>query len=172
MQRLALMIITIPQQRISLTENQFILAGFCLLPFAQILLSALVGALFIDGPASGWHRYGGVLFSLKLALFQLLFAAGLAYLVTPRLKRSSLKNWEVAEIGVWTVLASSLGGMFLWWVTTILVNDNASFSLLLSPRQWFQLPLFTLFYYLNGGISLVIGGLVSWYLSRHNPFSP
>lgn len=166
------MIITIPHQRISLTENQFILAGFCLLPFAQILLSALVGALFIDGPASDWHRYGGILFSIKLALFQLPFTAGLAYLALPRLKRNSLKPWEVFEVGSAIVLASSLGGMLLWWMTAILFSGNTSFTLLLSPGQWFQLPLFTLFYYLNGGLSLVLGAAVSWYLSRQNPFAP
>lgn len=166
------MIITISQQRISLTENQFILAGLCLLPFAQTLFSALVGGLFIDGPASGWHRYGGFFFSIKLALFQLPFAAGLAYLAIPRLKRTALQTWEACEVGVWIVLASSLGATFLWWVIAILLNGSASIALLLSPGQWFQLPLFALFYYLNGGLSLVLGGFASWYLSRHNPYSP
>lgn len=163
------MIITIPYQRISLTENQFILAVFGLLPFVQILLSALVGIILIDGPSTGWHRYGGFIFNIKLALFQLPFSLALAYLFTTRLKRNNLKGWEACEAGIWLVLTSSLAATVFWWVTAILFSENASFALLLSARQWFELPFFTLFYYLNGGVSLLLGGYASWYVSRHNP---
>lgn len=165
------MIITIPYQRLSLTRDQFILAGFCLLPFIQVFLSALMGAAFIDGPTSGWHRYGGFFFSLKLALFQLPFSLALAHLFIPRLKNTRLKTWEACEVGVWIVLASSLAATLLWWVSAILFSDTASFALLLSLEQWFQLPFFTLFYFLNGGLSLLLGAYTSWYLWRHNPFS-
>lgn len=166
------MIITIPYQRISLTENQFILAVFSLLPFFQVLLSALTGVILDDGPSSGWHRYGSFFFSIKLALFQLPFSLALGHLFTDRIKRNNLKTWEACEIGVWVVLASSLAATVLWWVVAILFSQSASFALLLSPGQWFQLPFFTLFYFLNGGLSLLLGGYASWYLSRHNPYSP
>ena len=165
------MIITIPYQRISLTHDQFILAGFGLLPFVQVLISALVGVIFIEGPSSGWHRYGGFFFCLKLALFQLPFSLALAYLFTARLKSNTLKAWEACEAGIWIVLASSLAATLLWWVAAILFNENASFVLLLRPGPWFPLPFFALFYFLNGGLSLLIGGYTSWYLSRHYPFS-
>lgn len=165
------MIITIPYPRISLTENPFFLAGFGLLPFAQMLLSALVGVVLVDGPDVGWHRYGGMLFSLKLALFQLPFSLAFAHLFTTRLKNPALKTWEACEIGVWAVLGASLAATILWWFTAILFSETASFALLLSPGQWFQLPFFTLFYFLNGGLSLLMGGYASWYLSRHHPYT-
>lgn len=165
------MILTIPYQRLALTENQFILLIFGLLPFAQILFSAFLGLLLLEGPTSGWHRYGSFLFSIKLALFQVPFMLALGYFFTPRLKRNTLKTWEACEVGVWTVLIASLAATFLWWIVAILFSSTASFTLLLNPQQWFQLPFFTLFYYLNGGLSLALGGYVSWYLARHNPYA-